>query len=301
MKARPELAIEKAFDITYQLVIGEISIEMLVKNNPTVSLLYDPFYLTKKDFVTVIKWLMEHYVETEDYLRCAKLRDILLDKKSHSSIIQEIVLDDTSDEIEFYPGPETKPKKTKKPKQYAPTKHQKGILDLLITTLKSMDNAAIQNGFKDFIKKSQPSDIANSEVWSIMSEDDKAIFKGSFVKFNTWASNLSSKLRDEYIDRLLDDKSLIPTDEETLQDYISNQTYKYEELVDNLEDLDYANNIVVSFLDDYTIMSHTNLDKLLTIKARLAKVGILIAELRRKGDLHSLVYHSSQIPKKPKK
>ena len=46
-------------------------------------------------------------------------------------------------------------------------------------------------------------------------------------------------------------------------------------------------------------MSHTNLDKLLSIKSRLIEYGILSIELRKKGDIHSLVYHSSQVPRKP--
>ena len=67
--------INSAFETTYQIIIGDMSIEMLVKKEPSVNLLYDPFELSKVDFIAVVEWLLEHYIDTEQYLRCAKLRD----------------------------------------------------------------------------------------------------------------------------------------------------------------------------------------------------------------------------------
>ena len=65
------------------------------------------------------------------------------------------------------------------------------------------------------------------------------------------------------------------------------------------KELDYVNNVVISFLDRYTIMSHTNLTKLKEIKSSLIMNGILDVETRKKGEVYSLVYRSSQKPQPP--
>jgi hypothetical protein len=97
MESKKEIEMDNAFETTYQIVTGDMSIEMLVGREASINLLYDPFQLSKKGFVDVIEWLMEYYIEQEEYMRCAKLRDILADKKSHASIIDEIVLDELDD------------------------------------------------------------------------------------------------------------------------------------------------------------------------------------------------------------
>ena len=277
--------INEAFETTYQLIIGDMSIEMLVKKEPAVSLLYDPFELSKVDFIAVVEWLIEYYIEQEEYLRCAKLRDILSDSSSHDTILNEIVLDDSDDEIEFHPGPDKRDDKTR-------------VLDTLIDTLKNMDQNIFANGFKDFIKNEPLNDITDSEMWSIMSEEDKDIFKGSFAEFYAWVSTLQGSIRDGYITRLLDDEPLIPidlSDVEMQEEYFSDDM----DFEDEEEDLDYINNVVVSFLDGYTIMSHANKEKLLSIKSDLIKHGVLCVELREKDKIYSLVYHSSEKPSKP--
>ena len=78
---------------------------------------------------------------------------------------------------------------------------------------------------------------------------------------------------------------------------------EYEEdetdFVDDEDEVDYVNNVVISFLDRYTIMSHTNLTKLKEIKSSLIMNGILDGETRKKGEVYSLVYKSSQKPQPP--
>ena len=284
--------INSAFETTYQIIIGDMSIEMLVKKEPSVNLLYDPFELSKVDFIAVVEWLLEHYIDTEQYLRCAKLRDILEDKDSHDTILQEIVLSDLDDEIEFYPGPDLGLTSTEKD-----TKDR--VLDSLIDTLKNMDQNIFANGFKEFIKNEPLNDITDSEMWSIMSKEDKEIFKGSFADFYSWVSTLQGSIRDGYITRLLDNEPLIPidtSDVEMQEEYFSDDM-DFEE--DDDDEYDYVANVVVSFLDGYTIMSHANMKKLMTIKSDLIRHGVLCIDVREKDNIYSLVYHSSQKPSKP--
>ena len=285
---------EKAFETTYNIIIGDMSIEMLVKKEPTVSLLYDPFELSKKDFVAIIDWLLEHYIELEEYLKCAKLRDILNDKDSHDDILKEIVLDENDEELEFYTGDASlaKDEILDAPKDR--------VLDTLIDTLKNMDQNMFAKGFKDSIKDEPLNDITDSEMWSIMTKEDKDIFKGKFAEFYKWVSTLQSSIRDGYILRLLDDEPLIPVDTsdvEMQEEHFSDDMDFEDE--DELDEIDYVNNVVVSFLDGYTIMSHTNKKKLMSIKSDLIFHGIFCIDVRQKDNVYSLVYDSTQKPSKP--
>ena len=286
--------INSAFETTYQIIIGDMSIEMLVKKEASVNLLYDPFELSKVDFVAVVKWLLEHYIEEEEYLRCAKLRDILIDKDSHDDILKEIVLDENDQELEFYAGD------TPIASDELPTSTKDRVLDALIDTLKNMDQNIFASGFKDFIKNAPLNDITDSEMWSIMTKEDKAIFKDKFADFYKWVSTLQSSIRDGYILRLLDDEPLIPedlSDIEMQEEYFSDDMDFEDE--DELDEIDYVNNVVVSFLDGYTIMSHTNKKKLMSIKSDLIFHGIFCIDVRQKDNVYSLVYDSTQKPSKP--
>ena len=278
----------KAFDTTYFIIIGELSIEMLVKKYPSVSLLYDPFELSKTDFVAVCNWLIEHYIELEDYLKCAKLRDIIADKKSHDEILREIVLDENDEDLVFYPGEEEVKEIPEQPKNR--------VLDNLIDTLKNMDQDMFAKGFRDFIKSEPLNDVTDSEMWSIMTKEDKDIFKGKFSEFYRWVSTLQGTIRDGYISRLLDDEPLIPedlSDDKMREEYYTDSMDINE---DEQEELDYVNNVVVSFLDGYTIMSHTNKEKLMDIRTTLIHHGILCIDVRQKDKVYSLVYDSNQKP-----
>ena len=281
----------KAFETTYLIIIGELSVEMLVKKQPTVSLLYDPFELSKTDFVAVCNWLIEHYIELEEYLKCAKLRDIIADEPSHDKILEEIILDENDEEMEFYPGEE--------PIAEVPELPKDRVLDNLIDTLKNLDQNMFAKGFRDFIKDEPLDDVTDSEMWSIMTKEDKDIFKGKYSEFYRWVSTLQSTIRDGYISRLLDDEPLIPEDlsdvEMQEEHYIDNMDLD----TDDTEELDYVNNVVVSFLDGYTIMSHTNKEKLMDIRSNLIHHGILCIDVRQKDKVYSLVYDSTQKPRKP--
>jgi hypothetical protein len=294
MKTETDLLKDEAFEMTYQIVIGDMSVEMLLNKKPTASLLYNPFDLTNKDFLILLDDLLEYYIDIEEYLKCAKLRDIKSAKDSHSDIIKDIVLEEYEEDYEslsrnasnvtdFYPEYETQ---------------DPSPLGKIIDSIKNIDPKIFSKGFKNFIKSESIDDITDAEMWAIMHSEDKSIFKDSFADFYKWVSTLTEELRDGYIDRLLDDKPLIPVD-----NIIDKMKEEYEEdetdFVDDEDEVDYVNNVVISFLDRYTIMSHTNLTKLKEIKSSLIMNGILDVETRKKGEVYSLVYKSSQKPQPP--
>ena len=273
---------DEIFETTYQIVIGDMSVEILLNKKPTTHLLYNPFELTYKDFLLLIDNLIEHYIYKEEYLKCANLRDIKAAEGDHDNILNDIVLDAYEEDYEFYPDtdPEISP------------------LGTLIDTMKNINPRIFTDGFKNYIKSESIDDITDAEMWAIMSAEDKGIFKDSFADFFKWVDGLSEPIRDVYIDRLLDDKPLIPEDnikDKMKEEYIDDDI----EFTDEQDNIDYVNNVVISFMDKYTIMSHTNLVKLKEIRASLIMHGILDVEFRKKGDVHSIVYRSSQKPQKP--
>jgi len=273
---------DEIFETTYQIVIGDMSVEMLLNKKPTTKLLYNPFDLTHKEFLHLIDNLIDHYIYKEEYLKCAKLRDIKADDDGRDNIINDIILDTYEEDYEFQP--ETEP-------EISP-------LGTLIDTMKNINPKLFSDGFKNYIKSESIDDITDAEMWAIMSAEDKGIFKDSFADFYKWVSGLSEPIRDVYIDRLLDDKSLIPEDniaDKMKEEYLDDDI----DFTEDGEEVDYVNNVVISFLDKYTVMSHTNLIKLKEIKASLIMHGILDIELRKKGEVHSLVYKSSQKPHPP--
>ena len=103
MESKVKIIEDEVFETTYQIVIGDMSVEMLLNRKPTTNLLYNPFDLTNKAFLLLLDDLIEHYIDTEEYLKCAKLRDIKAAKDSHDDIINDIILDVYEEDVEFYP------------------------------------------------------------------------------------------------------------------------------------------------------------------------------------------------------
>lgn len=257
-------------DTTSMIVLGDMSIEMMINNNPALELLYDPFNLTKSEFVDVCNKLMTYHISTEEYLKCAELRDIIKNDEKHQSIIDEITIDD---QAEYHDG-------------------QLNPMNMIIDSLKGMTRDDVAGSLIDLIKKDQLDHITDMEVWSILTSADREIFDNKYSKFYKWVNSLTDVNRDSYIDRLLDNKPLIPTEEDLDASY---------QLEDEEEEPDYEHNIVISFLDGNTIMSHTNLEKIKDIRKFLDVHGIKDSEMRKKdikgGTLYSLVFPSKRPPK----
>lgn len=262
-----------AHETTSMIVLGDMSVEMMLNNNPAIELLYDPFSLSKKEFVVLCKKLMQYHIGTEEYMKCAELRDIIKDKINHQSLIDEITI---SEESVYNDG-------------------QVNPMNMLIDSLKGMTRDNISEGLIELIKRDNLDNITDMEVWSILTTPDRAIFGNSYSKFFKWISSLDENIRDTYIDRLLDNKPLIPSNEDLKKWSESRHLEEVDE-----DEVDYEHNIVISFLDGNTIMSHTNLDKIKDIRNLLDDHGIKSIEMREKeikgGTLYSLVFPSKRRP-----
>lgn len=262
-----------AHETTSMIVLGDMSVEMMLNNNPSIELLYDPFSLSKKEFVVLCKKLMQYHIGTEEYLKCAELRDIIKDKTKHQSLIDEITIDDEAAYVDGQVNP----------------------MNMLIDSLRGMTREDVSEGLIEMIKKDNLDHITDMEVWTILTTADRAIFNNSYAKFFKWISSLDEKTRDTYIDRLLDNKPLIPSNEDLKKWAESRYLDEVEE-----DEVDYEHNIVISFLDGNTIMSHTNLDKIKDIRKLLDHHGVKSVEMRKKeikgGTLYSLVFPSKRRP-----
>jgi len=260
-------------ETTSMIVLGDMSVEMMLNNNPSMELLYDPFSLSKKEFVALCKKLIHYHISTEEYMKCAELRDIISDVVNHQSLIDEITIDEQSAYVDGQLNP----------------------MNMIIDSLRGMSRDDISGSLIDLIKKDGLDQITDMEVWTILTSDDRNIFDNKYSKFYKWIKGLNDKNRDAYIDRLLNDKPLIPT-EDDLTNWPGASFVEDEDE----DEVDYEHNIVISFMDGNTIMSHTNLDKIKDIRKILSVHGVQSIEMRKKeivgGTLYSLVFPSKRRP-----
>jgi hypothetical protein len=157
----------------------------------------------------------------------------------------------------------------------------------MIQKLREMGKQRLEDRFRDMLKEAKKADITDPEVWTLLSSHDREIF-GGYSKFAKWISSLTDIIREEYIGRLLEDKPLIPEGDE-LDSIFSDIDY-----LDNNK-FDYVNNVVISYLEDKTIISHSNMDKITEIRDVLVENGIRDIETRTKDHgqgytVYSLVY-----------
>tara|TARA_R110000851_G_scaffold37986_4_gene97752 strand:+ start:10492 stop:10869 length:378 start_codon:yes stop_codon:yes gene_type:complete len=60
-------------DLTYDIVTKKIALSDLVNTDDEVILSYDPFAIGEIDQAWLLQDLMDYYIETEEYEKCAKL------------------------------------------------------------------------------------------------------------------------------------------------------------------------------------------------------------------------------------
>ncbi len=60
-------------DLTYNIVTKKIVLSELVNSSEEVILSYDPFAIGDIDQSWLLQDLIDHYIETEEYEKCAKL------------------------------------------------------------------------------------------------------------------------------------------------------------------------------------------------------------------------------------
>jgi hypothetical protein len=188
--------------------------------------------------------------------------------------MKKLILDPNDDEISKIP-PSTSRSDASNP------------IDYMIQKLREMGKQRLEDRFRDMLKEAKKADITDPEVWTLMSVYDREIF-GGYSKFAKWISSLTDIIREEYIGRLLEDKPLIPEGDE-LDSIFSDIDY-----LDNNK-FDYVNNVVISYLEDKTIISHSNMDKITEIRDVLVENGIRDIETRTKDHgqgytVYSLVY-----------
>jgi len=266
-----EAALHTAFNLTYKMFVGKLTIKDVLHRYRNIELMYDPYELDQKEFISIVEDMLDHYIDLEEYEKCAKLRDIISDKKSYKLMIKSLILDPKDPDVMPMPNG---------------ARNTSDPVDYLIQKLKHMGQKRLEDRFRDMLREAKINEITDPEIWTLMSHDDRDIFV-NYSKFARWITGLTTTIRDEYIGRLLENKPLIPKGQEI--DMIFAQLDAAE------EDVDYTNNVIISYLDDKTIISHSNLEKIAEIRSILQSNGIQDIETRLKNHgngytVYSLVY-----------
>lgn len=260
-----------AFEMTYKMIIGLLTIKELLMRYKNIELLYDPYDLTSVEFEDILDDMLNHYISTEEYEKCAKIRDIIDKPKTHIKIMENLMIDVSDSEFlqnQILPDKNTNP------------------IDSLIGKLKSMGQKALEERFRDMMREVKNSEITDSEIWALMTPADRDIFVNNYTIFHKWIISLTTAIRDEYVSRLTDNKPLIPRGDE--MDYVMAR-------LNTLDSPNYDKNVVISYMDNYTIISHSNYTKLMEIKDVLTANGVTDIEFRTKKNnndytVYSLVY-----------
>ena len=265
-----EAAMNYAYNLTYKMFTGKLSITDVLTRYKNVELLYDPYEFSNEEFVDILEEMLDYYVELEAYERCAKIRDIINNTESHSKVMENLSLDSKDKYLE----------------RQSPITGKPNSIDYLIRKIQEMGRERLEGRFRDMLKEAKKEDITDPEIWTLMSASDRDIFDSDYSKFAKWVGGLTTSIKDEYVERLLNDKPLIPEGEELDDLFVD---------LDTIDKIDYANNVVISYLDNMTIISHSNLDRINQIKETLKSNGISDIETRIKNheegySIYSLVY-----------
>jgi len=265
-------ALHDAFNLTYKMFVGKLSIKDVLSRYKNIQLMYDPYEFDSDEFILILDDMLDHYIDLEEYEKCAKIRDVISDKNMHTKILKKLILD--PNDIDVSKIPTSGPGKS----------NALNPIDYMIQKLREMGQQRLEDRFRDMLKEAKKGDITDPEVWTLMSIEDREIF-GNYSKFAKWISSLTIVIRDEYIGRLLQDKPLIPEGEE-LDSLFSELDYL------DRHKFDYTNNVVISYLEDKTIISHSNMDKITEIREDLVENGIQDIETRIKDHGHGYTVYS---------
>lgn len=289
-----DAGLEEAFETTYLVVTGKLKLENLGGTGREIFMLYDPIDVGEAELKSVLNDVIDYYIELEEYEKCQEIKELL--DSDIKALIPKITYSD--EEVNILPQPK---------------KSTHNSIDKMIDVLKNI--ASLEKKQKKFeeklSEKKYDGEISIEEFWSILSEDDKVIFKNKINVFSDWALKLTKKQRGYYIERLILGKSLIPPFEgynsgpenagvwpTTQPTYNPSTNYSLEDYYEGEEDLDYDNKVVISFIDNLTCISNYDLQKINRIKFQLLRFGILETEIRVKQvedkKLYTLVYDSQQ-------
>jgi len=295
-KGDEDKGFDEAFETTYLVVTGKIKLENLGKEGREIFMLYDPIDVDEKELREVLEDMILYFIETEEYEKCQEIKEIL--DKSLKVLMPKITYSD----LDILPLP--KKKSTVK----------ENSIDKMINLLKNfsekeksrLDKKINDGTFLDGNKK-YSGEITSKEFWSILSIEDKAIFENDFQIFNIWLVKLDKSIKDYYLERLVQGKSLIPPFEGynsgpenagTWPSYNESEKFSADDIFEGEEEIDYENKVVISFIDNFTCISNFDLKKINRIRFQLLSFGILETEIRIKKidnrNLYTLVYDSQQ-------
>ncbi len=295
-KGDEDKGFDEAFETTYLVVTGKIKLENLGKEGREIFMLYDPIDVDEKELREVLEDMILYFIETEEYEKCQEIKEIL--DKSLKVLMPKITYSD----LDILPLP--KKKSTVK----------ENSIDKMINLLKNfsekeksrLDKKINDGTFLDGNKK-YSGEITSKEFWSILSIEDKAIFENDFQIFNIWLGKLDKRIKEYYLERLVQGKSLIPPFEGynsgpenagTWPSYNESEKFSADDIFEGEEEIDYENKVVISFIDNFTCISNFDLKKINRIRFQLLSFGILETEIRIKKidnrNLYTLVYDSQQ-------
>ena len=87
-------------DLTYDIVTQKIKLTDLIDSDEEVILAYDPFGVGETDQVWLLQDLIDYYIETEEYERCAKLLSLKVQvEKGSLDLSKRIYLNESDFEI----------------------------------------------------------------------------------------------------------------------------------------------------------------------------------------------------------
>jgi|TARA_R110002167_G_scaffold34255_2_gene109262 hypothetical protein len=302
-----DAGLDKAFETTYLVVTGKLKLEDLGGTGREVFMLYDPILVEESELVDVLNDVIDYYIETEEYEKCQEIKNLL--DSNLSKLIPKITYSDkliekfTDRNEGITTGNILSSSLTKKQKEDSIDK----MIDILKHFSETEKTRKESNTKSKDVNKSKRNDIITiKEFWSILSSDDKDIFSNDLIVFEKWVKKLDPKVKEYYIERLVEGKTLIPPFEGFDADisdykwpeYNENDKYNLDETYDSEEEIDYENKVVISFIDNFTCISNYDIAKINRIKFQLLSFGILETEIRTKKIedkiLYTLVYDGQQ-------
>lgn len=271
--------IDVAFESTYRLVTGKTDITSVASSTSEVFILYDPYHLDIPELTDIVNDIIDYYIETEEYEKCQELKEILDSGNiGMTKLIEKITLSDEKD-----------------------AEIIRNVKDTRTGGLNSIDN--LIDLFKQYkgrlgadfpgehkretkSKKYIPEYLSDTELWSLMVDEDKSIFQMDYKMFTKWTSKLDDENKRYYSERLINSLPLIPVIQEELYNKGS-YTYDY-------------NSLVVSVIGEYICISNYSKEKIARLQKILLGLGITDSEVRVKTEnnqtVYTLVYSSKQPP-----
>ena len=273
---------ELAFESTYKLVTGKISIEKVAKGGVGETfILYDPFDVSIPELKDILNDIIDYYIESEEYEKCQEIKNILESGTENIvKLIESITLPDTEASEAIQNINDTK---------------SEGLnsIDNLISLFKqyrsNYDPDKLEKDLK--AKKYIPEYLSDIELWSLMTDQDRTIFEDDYNLFSKWTEKLGDDNKKYYSERLINNLPLIPVIQEELYNE-GEYTYDY-------------NSLVVTMIGEFICISNYSRDKIDKLQRVLEGLGIVDSEIRTKisegkdsETVYTLVYSSKQPPAK---